>query len=414
MIVILSCIVFLSYLVMDIPSPSSHSLSPTSSPFPSPASSLFPSSSPSTSPSPSFSSPSSSSSPSSPPPSPVSPSNLIYPMPDLRDIQKHFYSQQEGTKKNYVLVKYVDTKGIGDRIRSLVIGYCLAYLLQRNLLVLPILYDPTRDLFGMNPSFEYFEESAEMNLTDVYELSREEQTDFSKVNFEKLEKHKVIIVKENIAKYRRLTQSQYLMKKKSFPIISQLILRRLIITLVIQDCFRFGNRTKAIVEKIEKEYYKEGDFRIALHLRSGDSQFGNGGQARQRMAKSELPEFLDQILFVQREFSIPTERLIVFITSDHKEYQEEMGALLEQKKIRYFTSDLYAPEPNHVRTKMDQTRTTVDWALITRTHFVVAMQSGFSQTAALYNCLPIIQKCKSSQWKVSLNSSCSDDICFYG
>ena len=160
--------------------------------------------------------------------------------------------------------------------------------------------------------------------------------------------------------------------------------------------FQPGSEIKRLISTIEENLsIKDNTFKIGLHIRQGDDSFGKTGKKDERYVPSNrVPCFVEKAIQLWEEASKKKElaldgQPIFFVTSDHETTSQEVIEIFRRKGYRAFDSVEYAGNPVHMKKKKeDQTRTFLDWFLLSRMDELVITRSGFSMSPAKFNCVP--------------------------
>jgi len=80
---------------------------------------------------------------------------------------------------------------------------------------------------------------------------------------------------------------------------------------------------------------------------------------------------------------------VVFVTADSSRMARRVMQVISEAGVRVFSSEKYGGKVRHIdKSTKDQTRTFLDWFLLSRMDRLVISQSGFSESAGKFSCSP--------------------------
>lgn len=165
----------------------------------------------------------------------------------------------------------------------------------------------------------------------------------------------------------------------------------------LQTLFQPGPKIAPLLQRAMKDYLKPGVFRIAFHIRAGDSEMMNKNKPPSPFPSPYVRCFVERALAKWenvRESGDHPSGLVVFVVADREANAKEAVSRLRSSRIplTIFEGSVYVDHlPEHMNNKGgDQTRTFLDWWLMTEMDYLVATESGFSSTASRFRCKEIL------------------------
>jgi len=307
--------------------------------------------------------------------------------------------------------------GLGDRFRGIVSAFFMAHIMGRDFLLVG------EDFFGGdgfadyispegNPGsqFDWLRKNVTRLLEDTPVEQRQVVAHFSAhgtkrdaklvlLNFDELDKAEVIEIVTNrmwIPNFGWKTD----FPQRFLPRVCQTFdinERGRVWPTALQSLFRPGPRITPYLERARQEFLRPGTFKVAFHIRAGDSEMMNKNKPPSPFPTPYVRCFVERALAKWEEVRDSGEYpngLVVYVVSDREANAKEAVRLLGSSGVAMvaFEGSVYVDhQPEHMNNRNgDQTRTFLDWWMLTEMDYLVATESGFSSSASRYKCKEIV------------------------
>lgn len=312
------------------------------------------------------------------------------------------------TKPKYLTVtRFIG--GLGDRLRGIISAYYLSLLLDRKLIIneeeafgegfmTPALVDWT----SLSSTAVHSAAKSLKNLDDFRAEYARHDGNIAAVDFERLQMAEVIDLKSNRNLVRRFQQNPSLHGNPYLHDLSKVDNEGNIWTKALRSLFKPGPKILPLLKKAERERLKNGTFKVGIHLRTDDFELST--PHRPRTSKKRQTNITPEMIAcfaskaVERWHKIPKGvrenlfpfGLVVFIATDKERNRRYLEEVLTAANVTFFTGGEYTrSEVRHLEARdLDQTRTFFDWWILTKMNQIIAPPSGFSASAARFNCCP--------------------------
>lgn len=236
----------------------------------------------------------------------------------------------------------------------------------------------------------------------VHKEINQNTVNFTAIDFDLVSNLTIWEIYSNWIQLDQLVENPSLKRHPSHSFIYDLYQKNLVWKFVLNLLFKPGPKLVDIMKIIQKEYgIQENTFKVGIHVRQGDEGMNKKRAISNELWLSRYPKTNEDVTcFAQRAVELwndlPKNRNfkkpVFFVASDHFGAGNRVIKYLRSQKYLAFTTHRYTGKTKHIKFSYgeEQTKTLLDWFLLSQMHKLIITYSGYSTSASKFTCAPTL------------------------